>query len=140
MSDQCTGVVCENGGTCESLDDRFFCICDEGYIGRQCEVVEGASESSTILGMSIGLFVGILVIIGLLTALLCAYVLLHVNKKKPPKANGVFSKYPQKAPPQPRGSVGSAMSVGSVSSVASAASNASAASVQSAAGMAGPRK
>ena len=28
---------CENGGTCEELEDQTVCICPEGFNGEYCE-------------------------------------------------------------------------------------------------------
>ena len=34
---ECEGVVCQNGGTCEDLVNDFNCACVAGYSGENCE-------------------------------------------------------------------------------------------------------
>ena len=36
-NDDCKGVVCQNGGTCEDKVNGFQCKCVEGYSGVNCE-------------------------------------------------------------------------------------------------------
>ena len=37
---ECEGVVCQNGGTCEDLVNDFNCACVAGYSGENCETSE----------------------------------------------------------------------------------------------------
>ena len=37
---ECEGVVCQNGGTCEDLVNDFNCACVAGYGGETCEISE----------------------------------------------------------------------------------------------------
>ena len=38
--DDCEGVVCQNGGTCEDGVNYFNCACVAGYSGENCETSE----------------------------------------------------------------------------------------------------
>ena len=35
--DDCVGVVCQNGGTCNDEIDDFTCSCTPGYSGKLCD-------------------------------------------------------------------------------------------------------
>ena len=37
----CTALPCQNGGTCDIIGDDFTCTCQTGFIGRNCENVDG---------------------------------------------------------------------------------------------------
>ena len=39
-TDNCTGVACQNGGTCRDGVDQFTCDCAIGYTGQNCEIGE----------------------------------------------------------------------------------------------------
>ena len=39
-TDNCTGVACQNGGTCRDGVDQFTCDCAIGYTGQNCEISE----------------------------------------------------------------------------------------------------
>ena len=37
---ECLGVTCENGGTCDDVINDYNCICVVGYTGRHCQTSE----------------------------------------------------------------------------------------------------
>ena len=37
-ADDCVGVTCDNGGTCEDGVDEYSCQCVLGYGGEHCEI------------------------------------------------------------------------------------------------------
>ncbi|XP_035670173.1 fibropellin-1-like [Branchiostoma floridae] len=39
--DDCSSVICENGGTCIDGVDTYSCDCAPGYFGDHCEIVDG---------------------------------------------------------------------------------------------------
>lgn len=42
--DDCEGIVCHNGGSCEDGLDSFACLCYEGFEGALCQA--GSSSLS----------------------------------------------------------------------------------------------
>ncbi|PIO53106.1 EGF-like domain protein, partial [Teladorsagia circumcincta] len=46
LNDQCEGVICQNNGTCEPTEDGYFCYCQPGYTGPQCENMSPKSMQS----------------------------------------------------------------------------------------------
>ncbi|XP_071135906.1 IgGFc-binding protein-like isoform X1 [Mytilus edulis] len=40
---------CYNGGTCQSFNDSYRCICAAGYLGKQCEYSDGKDTSFMVI-------------------------------------------------------------------------------------------
>jgi len=76
------GEICSNHGTC--LDGK--CICELGYSGTVCQTndlaVQSSSDTSTIIGLSVGLPVGFLFLLLLLGVLLLAGFMYYRKKMK----------------------------------------------------------
>ena len=54
---ECEGVVCQNGGTCEDLVNDFNCACVAGYSGENCETSEWLSLAGCVCAARRGLSV-----------------------------------------------------------------------------------
>lgn len=55
-SDECSSNPCSNGGTCQDLYNRFYCLCPKNWEGVMCEtdVNECAIFAGTDLGCQNG--------------------------------------------------------------------------------------
>lgn len=49
-SDPCEPDPCENGATCHSMEQDFYCACPEGYEGKTCEQLRGSCQSAPCQG------------------------------------------------------------------------------------------
>jgi len=36
--DECLSEPCKHGGTCEDQPGSYFCHCQQGYAGQDCEI------------------------------------------------------------------------------------------------------
>ena len=45
-------LICENGGTCQVQGGQPYCVCPEGYEGKQC--LFSSSNSSQVMGNTTG--------------------------------------------------------------------------------------
>ncbi|XP_076341012.1 uncharacterized protein LOC143241668 [Tachypleus tridentatus] len=72
----CNPSPCDNG-KCEVVEDNFFCRCNTGYIGRQCEDTDNEYKSLNAKAAIIGGVLG-----GLLCLVIIVVVILFYNLRK----------------------------------------------------------